>query len=177
LQLEIAICQFAISQLQTLTLANPAPKVMIRLRGLSRFAREVLAMPTTRLWRFLPVLSIVLFLGCGENSQAPVPIRGKVTYRGQPVQNGTIVFTPDPRKGQVGAMAIGEIQPDGTYSLRNGKAFGAPPGYYRITVAAVLGSPYSTQTSLPDKYRDPELSGLVYEIKAGLAQTVDLKLD
>lgn len=133
-------------------------------------------MPTTWLWRCLPVLPIVLVLGCGENSQAPVPITGKVTYRGQPLQNGTIVFTPDPRKGHVGTMAMGEIQSDGSYSLRTGNVFGAPPGYYRITVAEG-GLPYNTQTSLPDKYRDPELSGLVYEIKAGLAQTVDLKLD
>jgi hypothetical protein len=134
--------------------------------------------------RFLPIVLLLLALGCGESSQPLVPVTGKINYRGFPLQNGTIVFTPDARKGSTGAMAMGEIKTDGSYSLRTGKNFGAAPGYYRITVAAVLGNPpspgqpYSYQPSLlPEKYRDPELSGLAFEVKAGLAQAVDLKLD
>jgi hypothetical protein len=134
--------------------------------------------------RFLPVLPLVFFLGCGDSSQPLVPVTGTVAFRGTPLQNGTIVFTPDARKGSTGAMAMGEIKSDGSYSLRTGKSFGAAPGHYRITVAAVLGSPPSTgqpynyqPSLLPEKYRDPELSGLAFEVKAGLAQAVDLKLD
>jgi len=141
-------------------------------------------MPTTWLRRCLPVLPLVLALGCGDSSQPPVPVTGKITYRGLPLQNGTIVFTPDPRKGSSGNMAMGEIKADGTYSLRTGKDFGAAPGHYRITIAAVLGSPpspgqpYTYQPSLlPEKYRDPELSGLFCEVKGGFAQALDFNLD
>jgi hypothetical protein len=141
-------------------------------------------MPMIWLRRCLPVLPLVLALGCGDNSPSLVPVTGKITYRGLPLQNGTIVFTPDSRKGSSGNMAMGEIKADGTYSLRTGKDFGAAPGHYRITVAAVLGplpspgQPYQYQpVLLPEKYRDPELSGLSYEIKTGVAQAVDLNLD
>ena len=138
-------------------------------------------MPTTWLRRSLPVFFLVLALGCGDSAPTLVPVSGKVSYRKAPLQNGTIVFTPDPRKGSTGNMAIGEIKTDGSYFLQTGKAFGVAPGHYRITVAAVLGSPgqpYSYQLSLlPEKYRDPELSGLEYEIKTGLAQAVDFDLD
>ncbi len=133
-------------------------------------------MPTTWLGRCLPVLPLVLVLGCGESSQPLVPVTGKVTYRGQPLQNGTIVFTPDPRRGPLGNMAMGEIKADGTYSLRTEKAFGTAPGYYRVTVAVLLGG--SVQPSLlPEKYCDPDLSGLTCEIKGGFAQAIDFNLN
>jgi hypothetical protein len=146
--------------------------------------RETNAMPTTWLRRTLPAFFLVLPLGCGDSAPTLVQVSGKVSYRKLPLQNGTIVFTPDPRKGSSGSMAMGEIRTDGIYSLQTGKAFGAAPGHYRITVAAVLGSPpspgqpYHYQPSLlPEKYRDPELSGLECEIKTGLAQAVDFDLN
>lgn len=136
-------------------------------------------MRTTWLRHCLPVFPLVLALGCGDSPKPLVPVSGKVSYRGMPLQNGTIVFTPDPRKGSSGDMAFSEIKPDGTYSLHTGKGLGAAPGHYRITVASVFGTPqYNYQpASLPEKYRDPEQSGLFFEVKSGAAQAVDLNLD
>ena len=42
-----------------------------------------------------------------------IPVKGKVTYKGQPLTKGTVRFEPD----GYGRMATGKIQPDGTYVL------------------------------------------------------------
>jgi hypothetical protein len=62
---------------------------------------------------------------------------------------------------------------------------GAPAGWYRITVvatadAAVAGRGESftiPRSLLPDRYRDPELSGLVREVKAARPNSIDIDLD
>ncbi len=96
-----------------------------------------------------------------------------------------IVFVPDQSRGQSGPIAIGDIRADGSYSLKTGDAFGAAPGWYRVTVAAVgppgikaIDDPYAVPVSLiPDRYRDPELSGLSCEVKPNKANVVDFNLD
>ena len=65
----------------------------------------------------------------------------------------------------------GLIKQDGGFTLGTGTANGAVAGWHRVTVAA--GPP----TTLPTKYRDPERSGLRQEVKAGLTNTCDLRLD
>ena len=111
------------------------------------------------------------------------PVTGRITYHGQPVQTGTIVFTPDAGRGTHGPLAMAEIRPDGTYVLKTGEAAGASPGWYRVTVAsvsifpAVPGQPYRIpQSLLPEKYRDPDLSQLSCEIQAK-ANSIDFALE
>jgi hypothetical protein len=139
--------------------------------------------------RFLvwPGLSLLLAIlsGCDGGSNPLLPVSGKVSYKGSVLQSGIIVFTPDNSRGGHGAMALGEIQADGTYNLRTEKAFGAAAGWYRVTVAAVgsdaialPGQRFGVPASLlPERYRDPELSRLVCEIKPDRANSVDFNLD
>jgi hypothetical protein len=135
-----------------------------------------------------PVLmaTIVLALasaGCGEPAGALLaPVHGTVTYRGEPVTGGVIVFVPDASRGSDGPLATGEIGPDGGYHLDTGKTAGAAGGWYRVTVAAVdrnaLGADRGVPHSLlPEKYRDPELSGLICEVKPGRANTLNFRLE
>jgi hypothetical protein len=96
-----------------------------------------------------------------------------------------IVFTPDESRGGSGPLARAEIQADGAYQLRTGESPGAVAGWYRVTVVAVETSlAYSGGRSfrvprsvLPDKYRDPELSGLTCEVKSGKANGINFNLD
>lgn len=127
---------------------------------------------------------LLLAGGCKGKTEGLVPVSGKVSYRGMAVQQGTIVFTPDPSRGNQAQMAVGEIGRDGSYSVHTGNTLGAATGWYRVTVAAILadssvpGQSYRPPISLlPDRYRDPELSKLACEIKGDKINTIDFQLD
>jgi hypothetical protein len=128
---------------------------------------------------------LLFFLVGSKPAAAPLQlVTGKISYHGQPLQTGLIVFTPDTSRGASGGMAVGQIRADGTYTLQTGEAQGASPGWYRITVAAVsptatpaYGQAFPIPYSLiPEKYRDPDLSSLASEIKPK-ANTNDFDLE
>lgn len=136
--------------------------------------------------RYFLVGLIVLFLaGCGSSDSVPlVKVTGTVSYQGQPLPGGMIVFTPDSAKGGQGPFASAMIQPDGSFTLSSGDAVGAAPGWHRITVVALSdgasspGSRYSVPVSLiPEKYRSGDLSGLTREVRAGQENAFHLNLD
>ena len=128
---------------------------------------------------------LITAAGCGSGKPALTSVHGKVTYKGTSLSCGTIVFTPDASRGHRGSLARSEIRPDGTYNLRTEAGYGAIPGWYRVTVMAVempgspaSGQPYPVPRSLlPEKYRDPELAGLIREVKAGNDNVIDFSLD
>ena len=77
-------------------------------------------------------------------------------------------------------MAQGEIHPDGTYVLQTDGAPGATPGWHRVSVVAFGESeaPDGLRRSLlPARYRDPEQSGLHFEIKPGQDNEINLNLE
>lgn len=125
--------------------------------------------------------SCLSLAGCGR--PAMVPVQGKITYRGYQVTNGLIVFSPDPASGR-GPLAIGRIKEDGSFTVYTGDNPGAYPGIYRVTVSS-LAPGASTESwgrfefprsALPDKYRDPEQSRLVADIKSARSNTFDVDL-
>ena len=59
------------------------------------------------------LLVVGLLLGCGEKRSGTAVVRGKVTYNGKPVPNGTVNFIPT----RGATTATGEIHPDGSYAL------------------------------------------------------------
>jgi hypothetical protein len=126
------------------------------------------------------MLANVLVSGCDLAIEPMAPVRGKVTYRGVPLHTGTIVFTPDESRGTAGPMARAEIRAEGTYELSTADQRGARPGWYRVTIMAMDGAAggYSVPRSLlPDKYRDPELSGLSCHVKSSQENVVDFNLE
>ena len=84
----------------------------------------------------LLVVGSLLAAGCNDENAGLVPVKGKVTYKGKPVPNGTINFMPD-----AGRSAYGEIQPDGTYSLM------AIPATHKVVVMALA----DTSNRLPEE--------------------------
>jgi hypothetical protein len=143
--------------------------------------------PPKTLWHVLGVgvASLLLAPGCESGNGHLVPVHGKVSYQGRLIRRGTIVFTPDARRGASGPIAWGEIQPDGSYALSTGAESGAAPGWYRITITALetaglgesQGSFPTSRPYLPDRYRDPELSGLVCQIPDLADNAIDFNLD
>lgn len=78
-----------------------------------------------------PVLlgCIALAAGCGPSDPlARYTVTGKVTYQGQPVEEGTITFE-DPAAGQVNSSPLG---PAGAYSVE------LPAGDFRVSVSPPL---------------------------------------
>jgi hypothetical protein len=125
--------------------------------------------------------TLLLVAGCDAGAGSPAPVRGKIAYRSLPLHTGTIVFTPDASRGTTGVLVRADIRPDGTYSLGTTDANGAPPGWYRVTIMAMEGSStggYTVPRSLlPDKYRDPDLSGLSCKVQANQENIIDFNLE
>lgn len=108
-------------------------------------------------------------VGCGSSSNGPAgQIRGRVTYEGEPVKEGVVsVYSSD-----LGSGASGNISPDGTYTIsdpvRTGKyavsVFPPPEPPPQDEVPVSSNKVYD---NIPEKYRDPQKSGLVVDIKEG----------
>jgi hypothetical protein len=131
----------------------------------------------------LAILAVCL-AGCGERERELAPVHGTVYHQGKPLAGGTIVFAPDPDRGGHGPLAVGEIQGDGTFTLRTGERPGAVPGWHRITVmdASPRSDPGQSRKAdhgprLPLEYSDPDRSGQRYEVEAGRSNVLELHLE
>lgn len=130
--------------------------------------------------------------GCSDGSGIrTVPVSGKVTYRGQPVDGATVSFIPDGEARPATAISTA----GGDYHLTTLDAQGAMPGHYTVVVrksdiptestkavsmedAVKMNNrpPPPPKELLPAKYGDAVKSPLKYEVKAGQKNTFDLQL-
>jgi hypothetical protein len=111
------------------------------------------------------LVSVLVVLGCRAGDR-PIDIRGKVTFQGQPVAEGTVQFNDD----KTGRGAEVEIGPDGTYQAR------LPAGVYavvilppRLLVESRSGPPdpqFKKVHDIPDKYHRTVTSGLTAAVSA-----------
>src|SRR5437667_4315762 len=91
--------------------------------------------------RYACFLVSVMIFGCGTGDKIPrYRVSGKVTYQGQPVEEGTITFE-DPTAGQVNSSTL---SPSGAYSLE------LRAGPYKVSVAPPLVETKGTGDSPPD---------------------------
>ncbi len=124
--------------------------------------------------------SLVL-VGCGGGAGKAKPtgsVTGKVTLNGTPLANGTVVFFA----AKAGDTAAGVLKSDGSYSLMYMKGFSVPAGDYRVAVTP--GTPDTTApdptdlmkapekyevkpSDIPEKFRNPDTSGLIAVVKEG----------
>ena len=127
-------------------------------------------------------LTLLVLAGCGDRGKKDVVVRGQVLYRGEPVAGGLIVFAPDSDRGSDGPLVTATIQPDGSFTLTAADGKPVLAGWYRIAVAPMAGTvgaptPERPYPGLPAKYRNPALSGIEREIKAGADNTFTFDLD
>jgi hypothetical protein len=137
---------------------------------------EVLMRPTRLGCLVLLALAVA---GCGEQKPALAPVRGHVTFRGAPLTDGAIVFTPDPERGGAGPLACARIADDGGYVLATGADLGAVSGWHRVTfkIFAAASDAVSPDTRLPARFSDPEQSGQACEVKPGQGNVIDFHLE
>ena len=134
---------------------------------------------------FLPALS-----GCSRSTGS---VTGKVLYRGEPLTSGAVIF-----HGADGRIESGNIDHLGNYVIAR-----APAGPVKVAVVAGGGESASEggkaggkfekpspkhpgagsappapnrKVLIPEKYRNPDQSGLTYTVTPG-TQTFNLNLD
>lgn len=129
------------------------------------------------LWMGVAATAGVLLAGCGGSDLQLAPVKGKVTYKGKPLEFGTVIFIPEK-----GPAATGQIQPDGTFVLETGTQGGrmrkgAVVGKHKVEIRCLdtqrpgykppegqempAGKPL-----IPTKYSQAETSGLTAEVTA-----------
>jgi hypothetical protein len=90
--------------------------------------------------------------GCGRGQPQPVkllPVAGKVTVEGRPLAEGSVVFWPDPAKGNRGQEpSTGATDAKGNYALYTAWQRGVPPGWYK---ALVFPMPLSSSERVPKR--------------------------
>ena len=133
-------------------------------------------MPTVRSHSGQLVITVVMLaaLGCSGGGEGLAVVKGKITYRGKPVPNGTINFLPDDSNKP---SATGEIQPDGSYALQtflqNRPSDGAVIGKHKVVIVAMedMASRLPEERIplpppiVPIKYTSPATSDLTAEVE------------
>jgi hypothetical protein len=78
------------------------------------------------------VMCLVVLSGCGKSN---VQVSGRVTYKGQPVTGGALVFSPVTagKDQEPGKPVAGVINGDGSFALATSKGTGAQAGKHRVT--------------------------------------------
>jgi hypothetical protein len=113
---------------------------------------------------------VLISAGCGSKGAGKAAVKGRVTYREEPLEGGAIVFVPDEDRGNNGSLVKGTILLDGTFTLQSETA----PGWYRVAIAplpsasiSLTPTPSRPYPGPPARYRNPALSGLAGEVKPG----------
>jgi hypothetical protein len=131
--------------------------------------------------------SLVLLLivaGCASKGT----ISGQITYQGKPIPSGTVVMVPEKGQAVTGIITDGHYQVKGivkgmakiAVQTAEGAAFNrpmqrmpkgmGPPKELGLDPALFDASAQHSQVKsmrIPEKYRDPEKSGLTYTVKGG----------
>jgi hypothetical protein len=108
--------------------------------------------------RFIAAAALIsaTCVGCGPATGTPpslLPVKGKVTYKGQPLTQGIVRFEPD----GYGRGADGKLQPDGTFVLSTLKeGDGVVAGHHRVYIAQV--DKRLARDRAISKYRHPTTS-------------------
>jgi hypothetical protein len=102
----------------------------------------------------LVLVAGVLFSRAGckpDNGLTLSRVRGKVTYMGEPVRWGNVLFVPDGSRGTGGPPAMGLISLEGTYSMATEDADdGAVVGTHKVGIVGLEPIPLNGETGPPD---------------------------
>lgn len=141
------------------------------------FARQALRLGTLTALALLVSLS-----GCSDSGGfAVAPVRGKVTFDGQPVQGGVITFRPVAAQAdasrEAGKPASGEVGNDGTFVLSTyGTQDGAVVGRHQVSYTPMSkGAESYEDTPEPSPYIGLVPESAEVEVQSG-ANQIEIKL-
>jgi hypothetical protein len=107
---------------------------------------------------------VMLTSGCQANTKASV--KGKVTYKGQPVTTGSVNFVMAAK----GVAAQANLDSTGTFTIPEGleagsyKVYLSPPLPEQLPPGKMSNRP---AYNIPPKFQDPTQSPLAKDVKAG----------
>ncbi|QDS96681.1 hypothetical protein FF011L_54930 [Roseimaritima multifibrata] len=118
------------------------------------------------------MLGVAAILGCGSSGPTTYPVTGNVTYKGEPIETGSVVFDP---VGGAGISGMGGIQ--------NGKLTAEVPAGEMILRFSSMKSTDKkdeygeliTESLIPDKYNAN--SEIRKTISADGPNELDIKLE
>ncbi|HEX3147593.1 MAG TPA: hypothetical protein VHR66_05880 [Gemmataceae bacterium] len=125
---------------------------------------------------------LTLTTGCGRTGGKLHPVSGRVLVDGAPLTTGGVRFQPDQSRGNTStAEPVGQIRPDGSYSLSTNGRPGAPAGWYKVSVNGSgpidSAKPFANQSPLARRFSNPETAGLAVEVLPSAASgAYDLNL-
>lgn len=117
--------------------------------------------------------SPVLLCGCGDSvPRGGAEVSGSVTYNGEPLPDGSVVFYKGPETAGVGAISGGQ------YAVRkSANSAGMEPGTYQVVIESWEVEPNSVteegeiivqgKTRIPESYGDVTKSGLTATVDPG----------
>jgi hypothetical protein len=132
-------------------------------------------------------------LGCSADPNKPKlsKVSGKVTFKGKPVNNGSVIFTPTGGGGMALQTATGQLNEDGTFSLTTfNTGDGAVIGQHTATVESrgsdinELNKPRADgsiayvlpKSQVPEKYTRADKSPLKYTVEDGKSNYFEIEL-
>jgi hypothetical protein len=131
-------------------------------------------LPLLNRFRWPLVALLACGAGCGEETPPYGTVAGRVTLAGKPVSEGSVVFSSP----ETGVARMANLDPDGQFIVRSFDLPGLPVGEYGVAIsphrvssgefrpvepaAAGLG-----MVIVPQRYREPETSGLVRQVEIG----------
>lgn len=135
----------------------------------------------------LIILGLVALSGCkGPKIKGLVPVRGIVTYNGEPLEGAAVCFTP--KEFQTGdRLATGKTDANGAFELRTIGELGILPGEYVVVLIkneaipskqpprAGRPAPQTIKSLLPKRYGDPKTTDLNVAVENNGIR--DLRLD
>jgi hypothetical protein len=123
--------------------------------------------------------------GCQSGEEPLGAATGRVTYRGEAVTEGCVIFTDNAR----GAAYVAPLDANGKFELQVARGFGVPPGTYVVTIQPPRATPSldpmknlagpSTKKeykNIPMKYRDEKTSGLEAVVVSGANNPFDFEM-
>lgn len=122
-----------------------------------------------------------LLIGC-HRGESLGKVAGQVTFQGQPVTEGQIMFI----NRELGVYMTADLGVDGTYEVVCAHGTGLPPGAYQVAITPpppdlplrshVPRPRKSSYPEIPAKYHDPNTSGLSLVVKVEGSQfNVDMQ--
>ena len=144
-------------------------------------------------------LSAASLAGCDAGKPSLATVHGKVTYKGEPLKAGNVLFLPVVKSEDgLDHPSAGVLKEDGTYELTTFvPGDGAAVGEHKVSVIALEGGPagaaelydgsevketkvngkrITMKSLVPDKYKSPETTPLTKKVEPG-DNTIDLKLE
>lgn len=109
---------------------------------------------------WLSMLGMVVLSGCSQHGPTPLPegvnVSGKILLpNGRPLAGGILILRPE--SGLYGATA--QIQPDGSFSLRNAVSEQVQPGKYQVFVRLANPNLAAFKNAVHARYQESSEDG------------------